>query len=209
MSDHHAPVGDKVISKYKSITGVEKLSSETMERISKLEKGLDIRDDDAVWSIFIALDMYLRSIEQFNENIKTTFSDALLAYKADGGAINLIEQDPDRKFTLVNLVCVFGVALLLCAVCFAAGASLNEYSPAWIINTRASSPLAFIMQAPAGLLFFLLASVPAGYVFYKTARECRSNKSGTRSERFQRYAPTMLVSLMLALIGIYALILIL
>lgn len=194
----------KIIERYKTISGSESVSEETTNRILKIKEVLNVRDDDALWSVFIVLEMYLRSIDHFNDSIGATFKDALVEYKNNGGEIKLIEQDDDKKLTYANVVCIFGIVLLLCAISFAAGVNLNSYSPEWITSVRYASPIAYVMQIPAGWLFFVMASCPAIYQLYKI-KNLVSMGSGTKKERVMKYMPYAMISCLLILIGIFVL----
>lgn len=191
MHENDNKMSDRdIIEKYKEISGGDHLPEDAAQRILRIGKVLNIRDNDAIWSIFLVLDMYLRSIDGFNASIKTTFKDALVEYKERGGEINLIEKDEDKQFSYANMMCVFGMVLLFGVVCFAAGLRLNPFSPEWMTGTRYDSPLAFLMQIPSGWLFFVCASVPAGWILKQTIEKIdtaegrdRKNSQNTASSR--------------------------
>lgn len=197
-----------IIERYKEISGGEHLPEDAAQRILRIGEVLNIRDNDAIWSIFIVLDMYLRSVDDFNASIRTTFKDALLDYKERGGEINLIEKDEDKKFSYANMMCAFGMVLLFGVVCFAAGLRLNQFSPEWLTGTRYDSPLAFLMQIPSGWLFFVCASIPAGWIFKKTIQKIRHG-GGTRQEKISKHGLVAMMSAMVCLIGALTVILIL
>lgn len=192
--------GTGIIEKYKEINGVDKIPEDTAERIMKIGEVLEIRDNDALWSIFLVLDMYMRSIDDFNASIKTTFKDALLDYKERGGQINLIEKDEDKKFSYANMMCLFGMVLIIGAVCFMAGLRLNEFSPEWLIGTRYDSPLAFLMQIPSGWIFFICGAVPAGWILKRTIQKIRHG-GGTKQEKLAKHGLVAMMSAMVCLIG--------
>lgn len=152
------------------------------EALAKIKEDLDLRDFDSLWSIVGILQLYLRTVGDFQTSTKDAIYDAIKAFGDNGGIIRTTDgaaQEPPS----VNYFFLAAAMLLFGSVMFAAGALLSGASPSWLTSVPSgkSGPFEqivhFVLKAPAGWILCLILSVPAFfyiktyYLLFKLARK--------------------------------------
>lgn len=167
-------------TEYKTVL---ELAQSQIERdaLSKIKEDLDLRDFDSLWSIVGILQMYMRTVGEFNSSMKDSVYDAVKTFGDNGGIIRTTDEAA-TGFSSVNYFFLAAAMLLFGSVTFVAGALLSGTAPAWLTG---ASPVGsgferaayLLLNAPAGWILCLILSVPAFFYirtyfsFFRLARE--------------------------------------
>lgn len=177
------------ISNYRKLIDAEP-TQEAIARMAAIKDTLKIRDDDALWSIILILEMYMKTIGDFNAKTKRSILEALIQYAEAGGVIKYSDgKDEDergsKKISLTILVVLVGYLVLFGVIMFVAGATLNEFSPEWVRGSTVNDSarlLGYILGAPAGWILFLFVPLPSTYMIFSQLRVIRSLETGRKLE---------------------------
>ena len=175
--------GEGLISSYEKVIGAQ-ISTEGENRLRLIKESLNIRDNDALWSIIFALESYIGLYEKIPDRIKETSEKALEdiresvsvlakeeSAKAQESLIESIvrtsEEIAGRRATAAKInsfALMMFVSVVFGSLCFVAGLSLGDSSPVWLLGASKKSTLgliSMILSAPAGWVLFLIAAAPA------------------------------------------------
>lgn len=163
---------------------VLELAQSQVERdaLSKIKEDLDLREFDSLWSIAGIMQLYLRTVSDFNASMKNSVYDAVKTFGDNGGIVRPTNNTV-QDISPANYFFIAAAMLLLGSLTFVAGVVLSSASPVWLTGlTSASDPgleqLAYlVLSAPAGWILCLILSVPAFfyiktyYALFKLARQ--------------------------------------
>lgn len=142
-------------TEYKTILELA-ISQTERDQLSDIKEQLGLRENDALWSIVRILQLYMRTIDAFNANIKNSVYDAVKDFGDRGGIIQASAGETGHVSWLMILLSL-SMVFVLCLISFIAGATLSSVSPLWLLGINNSSG-----SLAASLHFFL--SVPAGWI---------------------------------------------
>lgn len=151
------------------------------DTLSKIQEDLDLREFDSLWSIVGIMQMYMRTVGDFNSSTKEAVYNAVKDFGKNGGIIRTTDSAAN-EFAHVNYFFLAAALLLFGSVTFVAGAILSGASPAWLTGASSASSgfervTYFVLHAPAGWILCLMLSVPAFfyiktyYSFFKLAKQ--------------------------------------
>lgn len=152
-------------TEFKSVLALarDKIEKESLE---KIKEEFNLREFDSLWSLIGIMQMYLRTVENFNEKTKDSVYEAVKSFGKKGG---IIQIGNSQKVSPVNYFFLAAAMLLFGSLTFTAGVLLSGTSPAWLTGeiTTVKSPFAtvayLILNAPAGWILCLILSVPSFY----------------------------------------------
>ena|GEM_PF-5031231 len=185
---------------YKNIVGSEP-TPETISRFAQIKDTLNLRDDDALWSVVYMLEMYTRTIGDFNIKTKRAILEALIQYAEAGGIIKYVDgaegESKENKSVLVALlVLIIGFIFLFGVAMFTIGVKMNEFSPGWIrgISGSGSKMLGYILGAPAGWILIVLLPLPSLFIISTQIKILRTGcDKGRRLEAIAIAAAAILI----------------
>ena len=207
--------GEELISSYEKVIGAQ-INPEGENRLRLIKESLNIRDNDALWSIIFALESYIGLYEKIPDRIKETSEKALediresvsvLAKEESAKAqesliesvVRTSEEIAGRRATaakMYSFALMLFISVVFGSLCFVAGLSLGDSSPVWLSRAGSKNTLgliSMILSTPAGWILFLIAAAPAAVQIKDVIRQIKYPES--RKER---------LSGVLMLIGIVA-----
>lgn len=159
------------------------------ERLERLKSAFDVDDNDALWTIVVALEYYDARYRSYPSEVarlvRKGFRElgsspplpaSVRAGSEAGGEV--------RRVSLAALALAFCV--LLGAVCLTAGVSLSSGGPPpWTLDAGESSRFAIVvnavLNAPAGWIAVLTLVVPGAHAADWGVKRIRSELSDSRS----------------------------
>ena len=176
-------------------------SDDERQRLYRLRDALGLRDNDAFWSIVMALEYYdsffrrypaelAKHTERCIEDARAAFAAAAereaaqvqrtLSEKVAETSVAIARRLAERPVGLHRVTMLLAAVVAFGALCVSAGYSLaGPVKPFWATSTETLTPLqreaAIVLAAPAGWMVFALFVPPAVYGA-RVGRNCRGSE---------------------------------
>ncbi|MCY1003946.1 hypothetical protein OWM54_43060 [Myxococcus sp. MISCRS1] len=167
-------------------------SARERERLLRLQKALELRDDDAMWAVAVILQDYdaavREELERVHEVLKATRVELArnnhLVRELAARSCHAATPAPRPLSSRGVLVATSGVALVAFgALCINVGYTLGSRGvPEWlgVEESRGGQVMAAILRAPAGWLLLVPLMGVAAYLTHEAIRTMRERTGGLR-----------------------------